>query len=71
MNFSAAIWKLVTAPCAGRKYQTAAESYLSICCSAAFVSFLYVLECSQYVAYIVCLSKGHVLFENCGYHNRC
>lgn len=39
MNFLDAIWKLVTRPCAGRKYQTAAERYLSIWCSTVFVSF--------------------------------
>lgn len=39
MKFLVAIWKLVTAPCAGRKYQTATERYLSIWCSTVFVSF--------------------------------
>lgn len=32
-------------------------------------SFVYVLECSQYAAYIVCLSKGQILFENCRCHS--
>lgn len=45
--FLVEIWKLVTASCAGRKYQTAAKRYLSIWCSTVCVSFCNFVKCAD------------------------